>query len=442
MKIRRASAILAIVAAALLLIFFPRPVFLVIAYGITVIYLIWGIYNLAIVIAGLKAPLDPGTKPKRFPKLSLILPARNEPILSRTIEICLNHVEYPEDKKELIIVTEDPYGERISTWYSQIHPGKIIPMIRRDYFPTKPSALDDSLTVCSGEIIGIVDVEDVPERDTFLKVASAIENHGIDSVQAILRISNENDNWITKVFAMEYAGWFRIGLNGRSKLGLFTPLGGTGNYIKRDLLSEVGRWDPLNLAEDAEIAIRLYLSGKRTVLINARHWEEAPTNFKAWLRQRTRWFRGWLQSLSKYLLILFRPSVLRRLGFIKSASILAMLVSPIMVVLNWVAYGMTAYWLLEYFSILPFSFTADLFPWWSLLPLGFNVLYYYALVQGALLEGIASPKDLVKYVPHAIFYMNGMMPIAAIRAFYQEVFEEVYWEKTAHPGRGVKWVTF
>ncbi len=395
-----------------------------------------------IIIAGLKPPLNPGVKPKRFPKLSLIIPAKDEPILSRTIEVCLNHVEYPKDKKEIIVVTEDPYGERVSTWYSQLYPSRVIPVVRREYFPTKPSALDDSLLLCRGDVIGIVDVEDVPEGDTFLKVASAIENLGIDSVQAILRISNEDDNWMTKIFAMEYAGWFRIGLNGRSRLGFFTPLGGTGNYIRKTLLQEVGGWDPLNLAEDAEIALRFYLSGKRTVLIDARHWEEAPTTFKAWLRQRTRWFRVWLQSLRKYSLVLMRPAVLKRLGVIKIISILAMLASPIIVVLNWAAYGMTIYWLLEYSSLLPLNFTVNLFPWWSLLPLGFNAIYYYALIQGAALEKIGSAKTLIKYLPHSIFYMNVMMPLAAIRAFYQEVFREVYWEKTSHFGRGVKWITF
>ena len=439
--IKPAIFIVSLIAIMLLLIIYPRHVLLFIAYSLTIAYIFWGIYHIIILAAGVKRPVNPGTRPKTYPRISLIIPARDEPILPRTIEVCLNNVEYPLDRKEIIVVTEDPIGERVAIWYAQVYPGRVLPLIRREYFPTKPSALNDSLALCRGDIIGIVDVEDIPDADTFLKIASAIEDHQMDSVQAILRISNETDNWITRIFSMEYAGWFRVMLNGRSRLGLFTPLGGTGNYIRRSAISEVGRWDPLNLAEDAEIAVRFYLSGRKVVVIDARHWEEAPITFKAWLRQRTRWFRGWIQSLEKYARILIRPPVIRRLGILKSLSIISMLIAPIIVVLNWVAYSLTLYWLLEYFGIIPLNLTANLFPWWVILPLAFNIIYYYTWIKGAMLEGMGTTKTLIKYLPHMIFYMNFMMPLAAIRAFYQEIFKDVFWEKTKHIGRGVKWAT-
>lgn len=438
-RLRIISFLASVTVLLILLILFPRQLFLFVAYSITIIYTIWGIVHIIIMVNGLRKPFNPEMKPKRYPKISLIIPARDEPLLSRTIDVCLNHVEYPRDKKELIIVTEDPVGERVAIWYSQLYPENVKPLIRRAYFPTKPSALNDSLILCKGEIIGIVDVEDIPDRDVFLKITSAIENYNIDSVQAILRISNEEDNWLTKLFSMEYAGWFRIMLNGRARLGVYTPLGGTGCYFKTSLIKEVGRWDPLNLAEDAEVTIRFYLSKRKTVVIDARHWEEAPTNFKAWLRQRTRWFRGWTQSLIKYFQVFFKPSLLRRIGFIGVISTVFMLIAPLIVVLNWIAYSMTIYWLLEYFGIAPFKLTVDLFPWWALLPLSFNVVYYYTCIAGAVMEGIGAVKTLIKYIPHMIYYMNFMMPLAALRAFYQEIFKEVFWEKTKHVGEGVKW---
>jgi cellulose synthase/poly-beta-1,6-N-acetylglucosamine synthase-like glycosyltransferase len=425
----------------LLLIIYSRQMLIFIAYGLTIIYIVWGIYHIVVLAAGVKRPINPEARPKSYPRISLIIPARDEPILPRTIEVCLNNVEYPLDRKEIIVVTEDPIGERIATWYAQVYPGKVLPLTRREYFPTKPSALNDSLLLCRGDIMGIVDVEDIPDADALLKVASAIDSHAMDSVQAILRISNWADNWITRIFSMEYAGWFRVMLNGRSRLGLFTPLGGTGNYIRGSAINEVGRWDPLNLAEDAEITVRFYLSGRRVFVIDARHWEEAPTTFKAWLRQRTRWFRGWTQSLEKYAKILMRPPVIRRLGLLRSLSIISMLIAPIMVVLNWVAYSLTIYWLLEYLDVIPLNLTANLFPWWAILPLAFNAIYYYTWIKGAMFEGIGTARTLIRYLPHMIFYMNFMMPLAAIRAFYQEIFKDIYWEKTKHVGRGVRWTT-
>jgi len=189
------------------------------------------------------------------------------------------------------------------------------------------------------------------------------------------------------------------------------------------------------------VAIRFFSIYKEN---NSRRCEalgRSSTNFKAWLRQRNRWFRGWIQSLVKYLRVLSRPSVTKRIGFINTLSIISMLIAPLIVVLNWIAYSMTTYWLLEYLGIVPFKLTIDLFPWWVILPPSFNAIYYYTWIAGAVLEGIATAKVLIKYIPHMIYYMNFMMPIAAFRAFYQEIFKEVFWEKTKHLGRGVKWMT-
>jgi cellulose synthase/poly-beta-1,6-N-acetylglucosamine synthase-like glycosyltransferase len=225
-------------------------------------------------------------------------------------------------------------------------------------------------------------------------------------------------------------------LNGRFNMGLFAPLGGTGNYFKRSALKHVGGYEPTNLAEDAELAIRLRIARWNVAVIDARHSEEAPVEFKAWLKQRTRWFRGWMQSFWKYMPVLFRPAVVKRMGVAGLFSTLAMLTSPLIVVLNWIAYSVTAYWALESAGLLP-QLTAGVVPFWSIIPLWFNGLYYYIWIKGAKLEGIEV--DFVKYLPHMFVYMNVMMPLASLRAFYQELFMPVFWEKTTHQGRGVRW---
>jgi cellulose synthase/poly-beta-1,6-N-acetylglucosamine synthase-like glycosyltransferase len=407
-----------------------------IATAITAIYTVWGVYHLIITIAGIRLPFNPSTILKEYPKISVIIPARNEPILGRTIEACLYHVDYPENKKEIIVVVDDEVGERIAFWYQQKHPEVVKVLARRQFFPTKPSALNDAMLLCSGDIVVVMDVEDIPDRDVFKKAASAIMD-GKQAVQVILHIVNTEDSWVSKVFAMEYAGWFRIMLNGRSNLQMFAPLGGTGNYFSRAALRYVGGYEPTNLAEDAELAIRLRIARWNVSTLDARHWEEAPVSFDAWLKQRTRWFRGWMQSFWKYFgILIFQPAVAKRLGFIGIFSTLVMLVSPLIVVLNWVAYGITALWLLGLFGLFPQFISADTTPFWTIIPLGFNGLYYYVWLKGASLEGIAV--KIVRYLPYMFYYMNVMMPIASLRAFYQELFKPVFWEKTAHSGRGVR----
>lgn len=410
-------------------------------YGLTVFYTLWGMYHLVVAIAGHKFPAEPDiesmSRRGNLPKISLIIPARSEPILSRTIEAILHHTDYPLEKKEIVVVVDDADGERIAFWYQQKYSENVKLLSRRRMYPTKPSALNDSIHLCTGDIIGIVDVEDIPDRDVFLKAAYVLEHENLFAAQAILRISNPQDSWISYIFSMEYAGWFRILLNGRSKLGLYAPLGGTGNYFKKSALGHVGLYDATNLAEDAELSIRLLIAGWKVGVINSRHWEEAPVTFDAWLKQRTRWYRGWFQSLWKYIPILADPKNLRRLGLLGSFSTLMMLVSPLIVILSWVAYGITALWLLEVAGLSSPVITKVTFPFWVAVPVSFNFLYYYIWYKGAKIEGI--PSRFILHLHHLVYYMNVMMPIAAFRALYQEIFKPVMWEKTVHEGRGVMW---
>ena len=419
-----------------MLIFYQKPFFIFLAWFITIFYIVWGIIHIIKIIFGVRKPFSPKLDLKYYPTISVIVPSRNEQILSRTIDVIINHVNYPLDKKEIIVVTEDELSERIAFWYQQKYPDVVLLRRRRRYFPTKPSALNDAFQMARGEIIGVVDVEDILDRDIFIKVASAITQHGYDYVQTVLRISNVEDSWITKIFAMEYAGWFRIFLNGRSHLNLFTPLGGTGNYFRKSLLKEVGGWDSINLTEDAELTVRFNIAKAKFTVIDARQWEEAPVNFKAWLRQRTRWFRGWMQTLWKYIPIFLKPYAVKRIGFKNLISIIFMLIAPFAVILNWVAYALTALWILEYYSLIPTKLLADTFPFFAIAPLIFNVIYYFAWIKGAMLERIG--KKHYKYIPLMAIYMNVLMPLAALRALYQEITKPVFWEKTEHPGRGVK----
>lgn len=424
-----------IISVILLLLFYQRPFILFLAYFIVIFYTVWGIYHIIMLYFGSKKPFNPKTDLNYLPKISVIIPARKEQILSRTIDVVINHVHYPLDKKEVVIVTEDEISERIAFWLQQKYPGVIL-VRRKRYFLTKPSALNDVFHITTGDIIGIVDVEDILDRDIFFKVASAITLHGYDYVQAILRIGNYEDSWITRIFAMEYAGWFRVLLNGRSHLKLFTPLGGTGNYFRRSIIKEVGGWDSINLTEDAELTVRFNIAKAKFTVIDARQWEEAPVTFKAWLRQRSRWFRGWLQTLWKYLPVFFKPRIVKRIGFLNLLSIVLMLIAPFAVILNWVAYALTILWILELYKIIPMSVLSNTFPFFAIAPLIFNVIYYFAWLYGASIEGIG--KKNYKYIPFMIVYMNVLMPLAALRALYQEITKPIMWEKTEHPGRGVK----
>jgi glycosyltransferase XagB len=163
---------------------------------------------------------------------------------------------------------------------------------------TKPKALNVALPFAQGSFTVVYDAEDVPERDQLrraLDVFMAADEH-LACVQASLTIDNTNDSWLARMFTADYAGQFDAFLPGLAALHLPFPLGGSSNHFRTEALRRVGGWDPYNVTEDADLGIRLHRFGYRSGVLKSATYEEAPARFGPWLKQRTRWYKGWMQT--------------------------------------------------------------------------------------------------------------------------------------------------
>ncbi|MDP2409723.1 MAG: glycosyltransferase family 2 protein [Pseudolabrys sp.] len=98
------------------------------------------------------------------------------------------------------------------------------------------------------------------------------------------------------MFTADYAGQFDVFLPGLATLRLPLPLGGSSNHFRTATLRAAGGWDSWNVTEDADLGMRLARFGYRSDMITSTTYEEAPAQFGPWLRQRTRWFKGWMQT--------------------------------------------------------------------------------------------------------------------------------------------------
>ncbi|MBF9059761.1 glycosyltransferase [Rhodobacterales bacterium HKCCSP123] len=163
---------------------------------------------------------------------------------------------------------------------------------------TKPRALNFALGFAKGEIIGIYDAEDRPDPDQITRVAERFSALGPDTacLQGRLDYYNAGHNLLSRLFAIEYAVWFRVLLPGVERLGLFVPLGGTTLFLRRDALERVGGWDAHNVTEDAELGLRLARRGYRTEILDTTTFEEANAAVLPWIRQRSRWQKGYLMT--------------------------------------------------------------------------------------------------------------------------------------------------
>ncbi len=74
-------------------------------------------------------------------------------------------------------------------------------------------------------------------------------------------------------------------------------------------LKAAGGWDPYNVTEDADLGFRLARAGYGTMTIASTTWEEAPIRLESWIKQRTRWLKGWMQT---YLVHTRQPARARR----------------------------------------------------------------------------------------------------------------------------------
>ncbi|MEL7174476.1 MAG: glycosyltransferase family 2 protein, partial [Pseudomonadota bacterium] len=232
-----------------------------------------------------------------WPVISILVPLYREAEMVPRLLASLERLDYPRHCLEVCLIVEErdfPTQEaidamRLPRWARMI----VVP----DGAPrTKPRALNYALGFCRGRIVGILDAEDRPEPGQLKAVASALRTlpRRVACVQCQLSYFNARENWITRCFQLEYSIWFDVLLRGFERLGLPVPLGGTSVYFRRGALEAVGGWDAHNVTEDADLGMRLFRRGWRVRVLSVRTEEEANCRPLPWIRQRSRWLKGYL----------------------------------------------------------------------------------------------------------------------------------------------------
>jgi cellulose synthase/poly-beta-1,6-N-acetylglucosamine synthase-like glycosyltransferase len=211
----------------------------------------------------------------------------------------LRAIDYPIEKLEIILVLEpDDRETRAAIEALRLGPPFQVIVAPGRGPRTKPKALNAALPFVRGTFLAVYDAEDRPEPNQ-LRLALEAFVAGDDRlacVQARLTIDNTADSWLARLFTAEYAGLFDVFLPGLSAWHLPLPLGGSSNHFRTATLRQLGAWDPYNVTEDADLGMRLARFGYRTAVIPSSTYEEAPASFRPWLKQRTRWFKGWMQT--------------------------------------------------------------------------------------------------------------------------------------------------
>ena len=235
-----------------------------------------------------------------LPVYTLLVPLFREARVVANLVEALGKLDYPVAKLDIKLILESIDSETLAEVRRLGLGPPFDVIVVPDRQPRgKPKALNYALAFARGDYVCVYDAEDIPDRDQLRRVVAHFANAPptLGCVQGRLIIDNAAAGWLCRQFALEYATLFDGLLPALDHLRLPLPLGGTSNHFPLRVLRDVGAWDAWNVTEDADLGFRLARHGYRCELLATDTYEEAPHRLGAWLGQRTRWQKGWMQTV-------------------------------------------------------------------------------------------------------------------------------------------------
>jgi cellulose synthase/poly-beta-1,6-N-acetylglucosamine synthase-like glycosyltransferase len=365
-----------------------------------------------------------------LPVFTVLVPMFREGDMLPRLAEALRRLDYPLGKLDIKLVLEADDRDTIEVAQTLGLEG-VFEIIRvpPSEPKTKPKACNFALRFARGEYLVIYDAEDRPEPDQLRKVVETFRRSPPNTacLQCRLNYYNASENWLTRMFTLDYSLWFDLVLPGLERLNIPIPLGGTSNHFRIDVLRELHAWDPFNVTEDADLGIRLTQKGYRVGVVDSTTFEEASCAAGQWIRQRSRWIKGYMQTFLVHtrrpLHMIRATGALGFLGFVFfiGGTVLSGILNPI-------------FWLFYLAWLTTIGLGVDpLFPQLLLFLALFNLLagngaFIFLSMIAPIRRGWL---DLIPYSLTVLGYWV-MMSIAAYRALWQLVRHPSYWEKTQH----------
>jgi cellulose synthase/poly-beta-1,6-N-acetylglucosamine synthase-like glycosyltransferase len=370
---------------------------------------------------------------KDLPVYSILVPMYKEAAVLPHIAQSLRNMDYPLSKLDIKLILEEDDEETIAVARSLgLESTFEIIIVPPSWPKTKPKACNYALNFCRGEYVTIYDAEDRPEPDQLKKIAVAFSSLPEDVVclQARLNYFNNNENWLTRQFTLEYSLWFDFYLPALEALRIPIPLGGTSNHFRLNVLRRIGAWDPYNVTEDCDLGVRITQDGLHVGIINSTTYEEANTRFGNWIRQRSRWQKGYMQT---YLVHMRHPwKFYKSVGhagfwgfqFFVGGSVLGNLVLPFLFLM---------FLVYLFASISVVNLLTPIFPQYILYISLFNLLIGNGVLMYLSMVG-AFKRHYYRLMPTALSVPAywAMMAVASYKGLWQLINNPFHWEKTQH----------
>lgn len=234
----------------------------------------------------------------KLPIYTILIPMYHENInvIQQWIK-SIQEINYPKNLLDIIFVLEED-DLRTQKELENVKLPDFVTTVLVPYFEprTKPKACNVASLFAKGEFLVVFDAEDIPDKDQLLKAVEKFNNNNINILQCNLHFYNHGKNLLTSCFEIEYLVWFKYILHTLSYYDIITPLGGTSNHIRYSFLEKLNYWDSYNVTEDLELSICVNKMDDKINCLDSDTLEWCVEDLKAFLKQRTRWIKGYILS--------------------------------------------------------------------------------------------------------------------------------------------------
>ncbi|MEM2105608.1 MAG: glycosyltransferase family 2 protein [Candidatus Bathyarchaeia archaeon] len=374
-----------------------------------------------------------------YPKVSILIPARNEENVIGRILQRMTKLTYPKNKMEVIVINDastDKTGVIANQYAATYEYIKVIHRSTNDGGKGKASALNVGFKQSSGDFIFCFDADYYPQRDIIEKLVKEFADREVGVVQGRITVLNEPQNIVTRLVALERIGGYRIDQQARNDLGLIPQFGGTVGGIRRDLLEFLGGWDENMLAEDTELTFRVYLAGYKVRYVNeAECYEEAVESWQAYWKQRYRWAKGHMQCAFKHTLNVLKSKNLNLKEKIDGFLLLNVYFMPIIVLFSLII-GVTLFMLKQQPPIFWYTIPISIYSFVG------NFAPFFEVGIGTYLDGRTRAHWLLPLLVFAFIYNIPICTKALADLCIEKLFKRSRnnWAKTFHSGNGNSYI--
>lgn len=244
-------------------------------------------------------------KPKKFPKITVLIPACNEEKnIESTINSCLNQ-DYPKDKLKILVVN-DGSTDRTREICEKIFVKKGLIKLINKRNTGKANSMNIALKEIDTDYFCLLDADSYLEKNALKKMIGYFDDKNVGAVVSSVNIK-KHKGFLNYFQAIEYmiTDFFRKILSTEEAMYM---VNGAGTIFRTKAVKQLGGFDEKNETEDLEMALKLVKNGyKIKTSFNGFSFTYVPRSLKELFKQRLRWYTGFFRNTYAYRDLIFNP---------------------------------------------------------------------------------------------------------------------------------------